>query len=161
VATTVTTPVLIAVLATIAGILIVGVGGGLVRPMQARWDAWLDRASQESQAIAEKAKAYQAGRSDTERAMADVTPATTSVTAPATMPDDTAPIGGDPTLTDPRTGEMPAPAYSSGAATVYESHAHAGPAAPPADPAPAATGYPDEQPTQVIPPATGREPHQR
>src|SRR5205814_1200947 len=44
VATTVTTPILIAVLATIAGILIVGVGGGLVRPMQARWEAWLDRA---------------------------------------------------------------------------------------------------------------------
>ncbi|MDQ3787776.1 MAG: hypothetical protein M3422_11095, partial [Actinomycetota bacterium] len=34
VATTVTTPVLIAVLATVGGILVVGVGGGLVRPMQ-------------------------------------------------------------------------------------------------------------------------------
>ena len=39
IATTVTQPVLIAVLATVAGILIVGVGGGLVRPMQQRWDA--------------------------------------------------------------------------------------------------------------------------
>jgi hypothetical protein len=37
IATTVTMPVLIAVLATIAGILVVGVGGGLVRPMQSRW----------------------------------------------------------------------------------------------------------------------------
>src|SRR5262249_55881130 len=36
VATAVTTPVLVAILATIAGILVVGVGGGLVRPMQAR-----------------------------------------------------------------------------------------------------------------------------
>ncbi|HET9517791.1 MAG TPA: hypothetical protein VFO77_08710, partial [Actinoplanes sp.] len=33
IATTVTTPVLIAVLATIAGVIIVGVGGGLVKPM--------------------------------------------------------------------------------------------------------------------------------
>src|SRR2546423_3529767 len=69
VATTVTTPILIAVLATIAGILIVGVGGGLVRPMQARWEGWLDRAAQESQAIAEHARAYPAGRADAEGAM--------------------------------------------------------------------------------------------
>jgi hypothetical protein len=156
VATTVTTPVLIAVLATIAGILIVGVGGGLVKPMQARWDAWLDRASQESQAIAAQARAYQAGRSDTERAMADVTPGTAPATAPGNAPatpDDTVPASGDPTLTDPRTGEVPA--YSSGAATVYESQAHGGPTA-----APAGTAYPDE-PTQVIPPAKGPEPYQR
>ena len=44
VATTVTLPVLITVLATIGGIAVVGVGGGLVRPMQARWDRWLNRA---------------------------------------------------------------------------------------------------------------------
>lgn len=37
----VTGPLLVAVLATIAGILIVGVGGGLVRPMQARWERML------------------------------------------------------------------------------------------------------------------------
>ncbi|NES32036.1 mechanosensitive ion channel family protein, partial [Micromonospora terminaliae] len=46
VATTVTTPVLIAVLATVGGILIVGVGGGLVRPMQSRWENWLARAEE-------------------------------------------------------------------------------------------------------------------
>lgn len=60
VATTVTTPILIAVLATIAGILIVGVGGGLVRPMQARWESWLDRAAAESSRVAERARAYSA-----------------------------------------------------------------------------------------------------
>jgi hypothetical protein len=65
VATTVTTPILIAVLATIAGILIVGVGGGLVRPMQHRMERWIDRASAESAAIAEHAKAYSAGRQAT------------------------------------------------------------------------------------------------
>jgi hypothetical protein len=44
VATMVTTPVLIAVLATIGGVIVVGVGGGLVRPMQDRWAGWLTRA---------------------------------------------------------------------------------------------------------------------
>lgn len=43
----VTGPILIAVLATIAGILIVGVGGGLVRPMQARWERMLRTAELE------------------------------------------------------------------------------------------------------------------
>jgi hypothetical protein len=62
VATTVTTPILIAVLATIAGILVVGVGGGLVRPMQGRWERWLGRAEEESAAIAEHARAYAAGQ---------------------------------------------------------------------------------------------------
>ncbi|GLY23972.1 hypothetical protein [Micromonospora sp. NBRC 101691] len=71
IATTVTTPVLIAVLATVAGILIVGVGGGLVRPMQARWDRWLDRAAEESRAVQMQRQAQAAGRSDTERQMAD------------------------------------------------------------------------------------------
>ncbi|MEV0155196.1 hypothetical protein AB0H57_15825 [Micromonospora sp. NPDC050686] len=64
VATAVTTPVLIAVLATVGGILVVGVGGGLVRPMQSRWESWLGRAEQESRAIATHARAYQAGRRD-------------------------------------------------------------------------------------------------
>ena len=43
IATTVTMPVLIAVLATISGILIVGVGGGLIVPMRSRWEGWLTR----------------------------------------------------------------------------------------------------------------------
>ncbi|MDG4781081.1 hypothetical protein O7614_15645 [Micromonospora sp. WMMD961] len=70
VATAVTTPVLIAVLATIGGILVVGVGGGLVRPMQSRWEGWLTRAEQESQLIAEHARAYRAGRRDAEAELA-------------------------------------------------------------------------------------------
>lgn len=70
VATAVTTPVLIAVLATIGGILVVGVGGGLVRPMQSRWEGWLTRAEQESQLIAAHAQAYRAGRRDAEAELA-------------------------------------------------------------------------------------------
>jgi hypothetical protein len=81
VATTVTTPILIAVLATIAGILVVGVGGGLVRPMQARWESWLDRAAEESQAIAEHARAYRAGQADARAAMEE------PVAAAAPVPD--------------------------------------------------------------------------
>jgi hypothetical protein len=48
IATTVTTPVLITVLATVAGILVVGVGGGLVRPMQGRWERYLSSAEAEA-----------------------------------------------------------------------------------------------------------------
>jgi hypothetical protein len=48
IATTVTMPVLIAALATVAGILIVGVGGGMVRPMQERWERMLNKAEAET-----------------------------------------------------------------------------------------------------------------
>ena len=44
VALTVTLPVLVAVLATVSGILVVGVGGGLIDPMRARWDKYLSAA---------------------------------------------------------------------------------------------------------------------
>jgi hypothetical protein len=57
VATTVTTPVLIAVLATIGGILVVGLGGGMVKPMQQRWERWLQRAESESQGMSRDASA--------------------------------------------------------------------------------------------------------
>ncbi|WP_436495525.1 mechanosensitive ion channel family protein [Actinokineospora sp. HUAS TT18] len=43
IATTVTMPVLITVLATIGGILVVGLGGGLIKPMSDRWSGWLER----------------------------------------------------------------------------------------------------------------------
>lgn len=71
IATTVTTPVLIAVLATVAGILIVGVGGGLVRPMQNRWEDWLRRIADESRAVREQRQGAAAGRGDMQRQMAD------------------------------------------------------------------------------------------
>jgi hypothetical protein len=53
VATAITRPVLIAVLAAVAGVVIVGVGGGLIRPMQSRWETWLTRAAAESTTIRE------------------------------------------------------------------------------------------------------------
>jgi small-conductance mechanosensitive channel len=51
VATSVTTPVLIAILATVGGVIVVGAGGGLIRPMEARWAHWLNSAERESSNI--------------------------------------------------------------------------------------------------------------
>ncbi|SFB18970.1 Conserved TM helix [Amycolatopsis marina] len=68
VATTVTTPVLITVLATIGGVLVVGAGGGLIRPMQQRWERWLGKAESEAPALKGHAEAYKRGREDATRA---------------------------------------------------------------------------------------------
>jgi hypothetical protein len=59
IATTVTTPILITVLAIIAGIAIVGAGGGLIKPMQARWEAWLNTAETEAPQIKKQAEKAQ------------------------------------------------------------------------------------------------------
>lgn len=59
VATTVTTPVLIAILATVGGVIVVGAGGGLIRPMQSRWEQWLNSAEREKENI--KAQVNQSG----------------------------------------------------------------------------------------------------
>lgn len=64
VATTVTTPVLIAVLATVGGVIVVGVGGGMIRPMQQRWERWLNRAEEEFPNARTREEAYQRGRED-------------------------------------------------------------------------------------------------
>ena len=55
VATTVTTPVLIFILATIGGVIVVGVGGGLIRPMQQRWESYLTTAEREAPRIKQHA----------------------------------------------------------------------------------------------------------
>jgi hypothetical protein len=95
IATTVTTPVLIATLATVAGILIVGVGGGLVRPMAHRWDRWLERAETESQTIRERAQSYvSAGRGDAHREMSERVPADDAMADDSTMALATA-VGAD------------------------------------------------------------------
>lgn len=55
VATTVTLPVLIAILAAVVGVIVVGVGGGLIKPMQHRWEGYLTKAEQEAPRIKEHA----------------------------------------------------------------------------------------------------------
>ena len=67
VAVAVTLPVLITVLATVAGILVVGVGGGLVRPMQQRWERMLTTAEAQAPQARAHAAAFQRGREDADR----------------------------------------------------------------------------------------------
>ncbi|BCJ62717.1 hypothetical protein Jiend_61390 [Micromonospora endophytica] len=105
VATAVTTPVLIAVLATVGGILVVGVGGGLIRPMQKRWESWLSRAELESRSIAEHARAYSATRRDSTPRTADPAPADPAPADPASPTPAAAPTPAyDPEATQVVTG---------------------------------------------------------
>jgi hypothetical protein len=55
VATSVTTPLLITVLAIVGGVLIVGAGGGLIKPMQTRWEQYLTAAESEAPKIKQHA----------------------------------------------------------------------------------------------------------
>jgi hypothetical protein len=64
IAASVTQPILITVLATVGAILAIGVGGGLIKPMQGRWERMLNAAEQET---GRHVVAYQQGR---EHAMA-------------------------------------------------------------------------------------------
>jgi Conserved TM helix len=61
IALTVTLPVLVAILATVGGILVVGVGGGLIKPMQARWENYLATAEREGRYIRERRSSPDAG----------------------------------------------------------------------------------------------------
>jgi hypothetical protein len=74
IAVAVTLPVLITVLATVGGILVVGVGGGLIRPMQQRWEGWLNRVEQEAPQAKAHAQAYDRGREDAARPGATARP---------------------------------------------------------------------------------------
>ncbi|WP_151773534.1 mechanosensitive ion channel family protein [Streptomyces abyssomicinicus] len=65
IATGVVHPLLYAALATVSGIAVVGVGGGLIGPMRSRWERWLTRAEQEAAAARGGIAAYRAGREDT------------------------------------------------------------------------------------------------
>ena len=60
VATTVTTPLLYTVLGTVAGVLVIGAGGGLIKPMQHRWESMLNKAEVEAQQVKARAEAEQA-----------------------------------------------------------------------------------------------------
>ncbi len=81
VATTVTMPVLIAILGTVAGILIVGVGGGLIKPMQARWDRWLTSAEQETGRIKEQVQSSSSATDEGSQADQELSSNGTSVSS--------------------------------------------------------------------------------
>ncbi|SNY60250.1 mechanosensitive ion channel family protein [Paractinoplanes atraurantiacus] len=102
IATSVTQPVLTAVLATIAGVIIVGVGGGLIRPMQSRWEQWLTRAATESTTIRDQARAYAAQREQTPAPAPASAPDPTTVAVPPSTPGPTsAPASADETQVIP------------------------------------------------------------
>ncbi|GAT72462.1 mechanosensitive ion channel family protein [Microbacterium hydrocarbonoxydans] len=52
IAVTVTMPILIAVLAAVVGIAVVGIGGGLIAPMRSRWEKWLGTMESEMSTVA-------------------------------------------------------------------------------------------------------------
>lgn len=56
VAVSVTTPILITLLATLGAVIAIGVGGGMIRPMERRWDRWLHTMEQESGNIRQNAR---------------------------------------------------------------------------------------------------------
>lgn len=97
VATFVLGPIMAAVLFTIAGIAVVGVGGGLIMPMRSRWERMLDKAEEETRNVAASGNlsAYQIGRSDAQAARPSGATATTPTTTQPTQP----PYGREPGTT--------------------------------------------------------------
>ncbi|MCL2584456.1 MAG: hypothetical protein FWE35_18585 [Streptosporangiales bacterium] len=67
IAQAITTPILDTVLITCGAVIAIGVGGGLVKPMQSRWERMLSAAERETNT---QLSAYQQGRSDAMRAPA-------------------------------------------------------------------------------------------
>ncbi|MBM7510560.1 hypothetical protein JOD65_000104 [Nocardioides cavernae] len=78
VATTVTMPVLVAILATVAGVIIVGVGGGLIRPMQQRWEGYLTTAEREAPRMKAHAENAPSVRDQAKSAAQDLAPSGTA-----------------------------------------------------------------------------------
>ena len=81
VATTVTTPILITILATIGGVIVVGAGGGLIRPMQARWESYLSKAEDEAQSPSVTEQARHAAQ-QAQASVASTGTSTTTSSAP-------------------------------------------------------------------------------
>ncbi|QNK82087.1 hypothetical protein [Nakamurella sp. PAMC28650] len=82
VATTVTTPVLITILAIIGGTVIVGAGGGLIKPMQARWETYLSKAEEEAPKIKQHAANAPSVKEQAQQAANQVKQATSGDTRP-------------------------------------------------------------------------------
>jgi hypothetical protein len=104
IATTVTEPVLIAGLATVAAIAAIGIGGGLIRPMQSRWERILNSAERET---TQQVAAYQRGRQDAAAGRARAAAEQREQLAPsavgtgATGQEATRPVAGGPAASEP------------------------------------------------------------
>jgi hypothetical protein len=75
IAASITQPVLYTVLLTGGAVIAIGVGGGLIRPMQERWERMLSAAERET---SNQLAAYQQGRTDAMRAPQHARPAETT-----------------------------------------------------------------------------------
>ncbi len=82
IATVVTSALLYTVFAAVAGVVIVGVGGGLIKPMQHRWENMLNKADQEKDRIKAQAAPSDAYPAEPAYPATTATPATYG--APAT-----------------------------------------------------------------------------
>jgi hypothetical protein len=59
IATAITAPIMWAVMGTLAGVAVVGLGGGLIRPMQQRWEGWLNTVERDLPQISQNTAAGQ------------------------------------------------------------------------------------------------------
>ncbi|MEO5853939.1 MAG: hypothetical protein ABIQ15_15640, partial [Nocardioides sp.] len=80
VATAITTPILITILATIGGVVVIGVGGGLIKPMQHRWEGYLTKAEDEAPRIKQQAANAPSVREQAEQARDQYAGSTTQPT---------------------------------------------------------------------------------
>ena len=85
VATVVTTALLYTVLVAVAGVVVVGVGGGLIRPMQSRWESMLNKADEEKDRVQAHVRA-QAAAEPGQAAYPVDTATTTRLTPPLPRP---------------------------------------------------------------------------
>ncbi|EIV94984.1 hypothetical protein [Frankia sp. QA3] len=108
-ATSVTTPLLWAILATLTGVIVVGVGGGLVRPMQLRWEEILEHAEDTAAQARLTWRARHTDPAETDPAETDPTAADLTAAdltaADLTAADLTAAEGADVDATGPTTNE--------------------------------------------------------
>ena len=68
IATSVTGPLLYTILGTVAGVIIIGAGGGLIKPMQGRWESMLNKAETESANVKAQAQSSRSTASSTSSA---------------------------------------------------------------------------------------------
>jgi len=150
IATAVVNAVLYAGLAAIAGIAIVAIGGGGVRPMQERWERVLTRYDVEKPRISQAARQAPSVRQQAEAAYQEARPESADVARPglagASASDGPAGAGYDgpgyerpsydgPAYDGPGDGPVP-PARPGYGAPEYGAPEYGGPAAPPPPPAP-------------------------
>jgi hypothetical protein len=152
VASTVTQPVLITVLATAGAILAIGIGGGMIRPMEQRWERMLSAAERETSSMA----AYQRGRQD---AMSSPSATSASVSGRPAQPagQDEAVFAGH----GQQQGQSQQGQSQQGGNYPPQGGPAPRPQPGPATPPPGGSTYPPQPPTPPRPQDFGLPPHER